>query len=54
MLDKELVTGQKHLSKQQDLDGFIDCLERAREVAEEHEELQSCISKLLAGGTSDN
>ncbi len=54
MLDKELVIGQKHLSKNQDLDCFIDCLERAKDVAEEHEELQSCISKLLAGGSCDN
>jgi len=54
MLDKELVRGQKHLYDEEDLNGFVDCLERAKEVAPEHQPLQSCLNKLLTCTNSEN
>ncbi|MFP3872567.1 MAG: hypothetical protein ACLFVL_06780 [Candidatus Aenigmatarchaeota archaeon] len=48
MLDKELVREQKRLYDEDNLNGFVDCLKRAKDVSRDHEELQSCINKLLA------
>lgn len=54
MLDKELVRRQKRLYDEEELNGFVDCLERAKEVAPEHQSLQSCLNKLLACSNGEN
>ncbi|MFP3871479.1 MAG: hypothetical protein ACOCTR_01075 [Candidatus Natronoplasma sp.] len=56
MLDKELVRGQKELYRDDmnDLDGFIECLKRAKDVTPEDEPLRSSLDRFLKINCPEN